>query len=125
MEQLQDLACFQVPLRDRFGIPLQLDFYEPKALQIIITKNSLKGDFDIDSEATLEIAKDLEEHQELQSDFLKRILDFAIVMDKKFITLETVKESLDLMRIDSEGLDDMDRKYMNCIIKNFSRPCWN
>ena len=37
-------------LRDRFGIPLQLDFYEPKALQIIITKNSLKGDFDIDSE---------------------------------------------------------------------------
>ena len=41
-------------------------------------------------------------------------------MDKKFITLETVKESLDLMRIDSEGLDDMDRKYMNCIIKNFS-----
>ena len=33
---------------------------------------------------------------------------------------QSVKESLDLMRIDSEGLDDMDRKYMNCIIKNFS-----
>ena len=64
------LGLLSRPLRDRFGIPLQLDFYEPKALQIIITKNSLKGDFDIDSEAALEIAKkDLEEHQELQSGF--------------------------------------------------------
>ena len=114
------LGLLSRPLRDRFGIPLQLDFYEPKALQIIITKNSLKGDFDIDSEAALEIAKRSRGTPSIAIRLLKRILDFAIVMDKKFITLETVKESLDLMRIDSEGLDDMDRKYMNCIIKNFS-----
>lgn len=114
------LGLLSRPLRDRFGIPLQLDFYEPKALQIIITKNSLKGDFDIDSEAALEIAKRSRGTPRIAIRLLKRILDFAIVMDKKFITLETVKESLDLMRIDSEGLDDMDRKYMNCIIKNFS-----
>ena len=114
------LGLLSRPLRDRFGIPLQLDFYEPKALQIIITKNSLKGDFDIDSEAALEIAKRSRGTPRIAIRLLKRILDFAIVMDKKFITLETVKESLDLMRIDSEGLDDMDRKYMNCIIRNFS-----
>lgn len=113
------LGLISRPLRDRFGIPLQLDFYNPDALKKIIQNNSLKFGYDISEEATFEIAKRSRGTPRIAIRLLKRILDFAIVKDMRLIDLKLVSDSLDLMRIDSAGLDDMDRKYLGCIINNY------
>ena len=114
------LGLISRPLRDRFGIPLQLDFYKPDALKKIIQNNSLKFGYDICEEATLEIAKRSRGTPRIAIRLLKRILDFAIVKDMQLVDLKLVSDSLDLMRIDSAGLDEMDRKYLGCINNNYS-----
>jgi len=114
------LGLISRPLRDRFGIHLQLDFYDPDALKKIIKNNCLKFEYDIDDEASLEIAKRSRGTPRIAIRLLKRILDFAIVKDLKFIDLKLVSDSLSLMRIDNAGLDDMDRKYLSCIINNYA-----
>jgi Holliday junction DNA helicase RuvB len=114
------LGLISRPLRDRFGIPLQLDFYNPDALKKIIKNNCLKFGYNIDEEATLEIAHRSRGTPRIAIRLLKRILDFAIVKDMKFVDLNLVSNSLSLMRIDHAGLDEMDRKYLSCIINNYS-----
>jgi Holliday junction DNA helicase RuvB len=114
------LGLISRPLRDRFGIPLQLDFYNPDALKKIIKNNCLKFGYNINEEATLEIAQRSRGTPRIAIRLLKRILDFAIVKDMKFVDLNLVSDSLSLMRIDHAGLDEMDRKYLSCIINNYS-----
>tara|TARA_B100000035_G_scaffold39286_1_gene29597 strand:- start:1250 stop:2236 length:987 start_codon:yes stop_codon:yes gene_type:complete len=114
------LGLISRPLRDRFGIPLQLDFYNPDALKKIIKNNCLKFGYNINEEATLEIAQRSRGTPRIAIRLLKRILDFAIVKDMKSVDLNLVSDSLSLMRIDSAGLDEMDRKYLSCIINNYS-----
>ena len=114
------LGLISRPLRDRFGIPLQLDFYNPEALKKIIKNNCSKFGYDINEEATLEIAQRSRGTPRIAIRLLKRILDFAIVKDMKSVDLNLVSDSLSLMRIDSAGLDEMDRKYLSCIINNYS-----
>lgn len=114
------LGLISRPLRDRFGIPLQLDFYNPDALKKIIKNNCLKFGYNINEEATLEIAQRSRGTPRIAIRLLKRILDFAIVKDMKSVDLNLVSDSLSLMRIDSAGLDEMDRKYLSCIINNYA-----
>jgi Holliday junction DNA helicase RuvB len=114
------LGLLSRPLRDRFGINLQLDFYQPEALQSIIINNSSKYEYEIDHDAALEIAKRSRGTPRIAIRLFKRIVDFAIVKEQKFIDKKIVINSLELMRIDNAGLDDMDRKYLNCIINNYN-----
>ena len=108
------------PLRDRFGIPLQLEFYSPENLKEIITLNAKKLSILIEDSAAFEVAQDPEEHLELQLGFLKRIVDFSVVEDSSHIGINTVLKSLEQMRIDNEGLDEMDRKYLRCISNDYN-----
>ena len=106
-------------LRDRFGIPLQLSFYEPEDLMKIIILNSKKLKFLISEDSAYEIAKRSRGTPRIAIRLLKRIIDFSIVNEEDKIDLKSAKESLKKMKIDSEGLDYMDRKYMNCIAYDF------
>ena len=113
------LGLLSRPLRDRFGIPLQLSFYEPEDLMKIIILNSKKLKFFISEDSAYEIAKRSRGTPRIAIRLLKRIIDFSIVNEEDKIDLKSAKESLKKMKIDSEGLDEMDRKYMNCIAYDF------
>ena len=113
------LGLLSRPLRDRFGIPLQLSFYEPEDLMKIIILNSNKLKFLISEDSAYEIAKRSRGTPRIAIRLLKRIIDFSIVNEEDKIDLKSAKESLKKMKIDSEGLDEMDRKYMNCIAYDF------
>ncbi len=114
------LGLLSRPLRDRFGIPLQLEFYSPDNLQEIIILNAKKLTIDIDSDAALEVAKRSRGTPRIAIRLLKRIVDFSIVQNLESINLDLVSDSLKQMRIDSEGLDEMDRKYLKCISNDYN-----
>ncbi len=114
------LGLLSRPLRDRFGIPLQLEFYQANDLKDIICLNSEKLKIKIDDNASHEIAKRSRGTPRIAIRLLKRIIDFSVVQNAQTIDIKVVLNSLKQMGIDSEGLDEMDRKYLNCISKNYS-----
>ena len=114
------LGLLSRPLRDRFGIQLQLDFYNPSDLKNIILLSSKKFNTKIDESAAFEIAKRSRGTPRIAIRLLKRIIDFSVVQNLPTITNMVVEDSLKKMRIDSEGLDDMDRKYLKCIAVDYN-----
>ncbi len=114
------LGLLSRPLRDRFGIPLQLEFYSPINLQKIIILNSIKLKVKINENAALEIAKRSRGTPRIAIRLLKRIVDFSVVMNANIIDMSLVMDSLNKMKIDSEGLDEMDRKYIRCILNDYN-----
>ena len=114
------LGLLSRPLRDRFGIQLQLDFYNPSDLKNIILLSSKKFNTKIDERAAFEIAKRSRGTPRIAIRLLKRIIDFSVVQNLPTITNMVVEDSLKKMRIDSEGLDDMDRKYLKCIAIDYN-----
>ncbi len=114
------LGLLSRPLRDRFGIPLQLEFYNPESLKEILILNAKKLNVDIEQMAAFEIAKRSRGTPRIAIRLLKRILDFSIVQNSQGINMDIVLNSLKQMRIDSEGLDEMDRKYLKCISNDYN-----
>ncbi len=114
------LGLLSRPLRDRFGIPLQLEFYNPESLKEILILNAKKLNVDIEQTAAFEIAKRSRGTPRIAIRLLKRILDFSIVQNSQSIDMGIVLDSLKQMRIDSEGLDEMDRKYLRCISNDYN-----
>lgn len=114
------LGLLSRPLRDRFGIPLQLSFYNPNELEIIIREVASNLRISIEERAGYEIAIRSRGTPRIAIRLLKRILDFSIVSEKNLINIDLVMTSLNKLKIDNIGLDDMDRKYMFCILNNFN-----
>ena len=114
------LGLLSRPLRDRFGIQLQLDFYNSSDLKNIILLSSKKFNTDIDESKIFEIAKRSRGTPRIAIRLLKRIIDFSVVQNLPKISNSVVEDSLKKMRIDSEGLDDMDRKYLKCIAIDYN-----
>ena len=114
------LGMLSRPLRDRFGIPLQLGFYNPLDLKKIIIKVAESLDIQIEEQAALEIAIRSRGTPRISIRLLKRIIDFSVVDNMESINLKLVKESLKKLEIDVLGLDAMDLIYMKCILDNFN-----
>ncbi len=114
------LGMLSRPLRDRFGIPLQLGFYNPLDLKTIVTKVAKSLNIKIDENAAMEIAIRSRGTPRISIRLLKRIIDFSIVENAENINLKLVKESLKKLEIDFLGLDAMDLIYMKCIFNNFN-----
>lgn len=114
------LGLLSRPLRDRFGIPLQLNFYEPNDLMKIILLGAEKLKTKIDEKPAYQIAIRSRGTPRIAIRLLKRIIDFSVVQNLDEISVDIVEESLKRMRIDSQGLDDMDRKYLKCISDDYN-----
>ena len=114
------LGLLSRPLRDRFGIPLQLNFYEPNDLMKIILLGAEKLKIKIGEKPAYQIAVRSRGTPRIAIRLLKRIIDFSVVQNLDQISIDIVEESLKKMRIDSEGLDDMDRKYLKCISEDYN-----
>ncbi len=107
------------PLRDRFGIVSQLEFYSMQELQQIITRTARVMDTGIDEEAVLEIALRSRGTPRIANRLFRRVRDFAQVMNDGFISKEIACMALDKLKVDHLGLDNVDHKYLKGIIERF------
>lgn len=104
------------PLRDRFGIPMRLEFYTEQELQIIVIKNAELLGVKIEEQGALEIAKRSRGTPRIAGRLLKRVRDFAIVNNAEVINRQIADLALTRLDVDTNGLDSMDRKYLKVIL---------
>lgn len=107
------------PLRDRFGIPVRLEFYTPQELTRIVQRLSAKLDMNIDEEGALEIANRSRGTPRIAGRLTRRVRDFAAVSNAELVTAEIADGALQRLEVDGDGLDSMDRSYLNCIANNY------
>ena len=107
------------PLRDRFGIVLRVDFYEPKDLLKIIKRSAKILNVKIDNDGALELSKRSRGTPRIANRILRRTRDYAEVKADGKINKKTAIESLKNLGIDNFGLDEMDRLILNTLIERF------
>jgi len=107
------------PLRDRFGIPLRLNFYEPEELKQIIIRDAKILQMKITENAAFEIAKRSRGTPRIAIRLLKRVRDFAKNLRKEIIDDKIADSSLKRLEIDGEGLDASDHRYLKFISQNY------
>lgn len=107
------------PLRDRFGIVSQLEFYSLDELQQIIWRTSRVMDTEIEEEAVLEIALRSRGTPRIANRLFRRVRDFAQVMNDGIIDKAVAAMALDKLKVDHLGLDNVDHKYLKGIIERF------
>lgn len=108
-------GMLSTPLRDRFGIPLRLEFYNHDELQIIIVKDAELLGISISPDGAREIARRSRGTPRIAGRLLKRARDFAVVCGADTIDKKIADTALNKLDIDEIGLDAMDRKYLKCI----------
>ncbi len=107
------------PLRDRFGMSMRFDFYEPADLKTIIDRSAKILGVDLSDEGSMEIAKRSRGTPRIANRLLRRVRDFAAVGNNKLIDREVVNDSLNKLDVDFLGLDGMDRRILKKIVKDF------
>jgi|TARA_B100000315_G_scaffold259435_1_gene315494 Holliday junction DNA helicase RuvB len=107
------------PLRDRFGIPLRLSFYDVDELQGIISRNARILDFDLTDDGAAEIAKRSRGTPRVAGRLLRRVRDFATVEGNTTVDAKIADAALNRLDVDVMGLDAMDRRYLKCIADNY------
>jgi Holliday junction DNA helicase RuvB len=108
------------PLRDRFGIVHQLNYYNNEELQQIIKRTSKIFNYSIDEDASLELAKRSRGTPRIANRLFKRIRDFAQYKLEDTISVETTDYALNKLNIDQSGLDQTDRRYLEVLIERFN-----
>tara|TARA_Y100000590_G_scaffold430507_1_gene544183 strand:- start:356 stop:1396 length:1041 start_codon:yes stop_codon:yes gene_type:complete len=108
------------PMRDRFGVVLRLDFYDEKDLMKIIMRSAGILEIQINKEGALEIAQRSRGTPRIANRILRRARDFAQIKSNGLIDLEIAKKSLNRLGIDSYGLDDMDRRILQALVRKFN-----
>ncbi|MBP3635188.1 MAG: Holliday junction branch migration DNA helicase RuvB [Bacilli bacterium] len=108
------------PLRDRFGIISKLEYYNEEDLCNIIKRTSEVFEVTIEENAAIELAKRARGTPRIANRLLKRVRDFALVNGNGNIDLNITKDSLDRLKVDSEGLDDTDHNLLKSIIYKFN-----
>ena len=105
------------PLRDRFGVLLRLELYTPEELVKIIKRSAGILNIDISDDGALEIAKRSRGTPRIANRLLKRVRDFAQVKSDGRITSEVADLALGMLEIDKLGLDNVDRRMLESIIR--------
>lgn len=108
------------PLRDRFGIVQQLQYYNAEELAKIIKRTSKILNYPIEDDATMELARRSRGTPRIANRLFRRIRDFAQYEDLDSITVSITDYALNKLNIDSAGLDITDIKYLRCLIERFN-----
>lgn len=107
------------PLRDRFGIPLRLNFYEPEELLAIVRRAAAILDLPITDDGALEVARRSRGTPRVAGRLLRRVRDFAVVAKRLPVNAFIADAALGRLEVDKRGLDAMDRRYLKCIAENY------
>jgi Holliday junction DNA helicase RuvB len=113
------IGLIAAPLRARFGLVNRLDYYVPDELAEIVRRSALKLGVEVDDAGALEIARRARGTPRIANNLLRRVRDYAQVRADNRITGAVAKESLELLEIDPNGLDEMDVKILETICMKF------
>lgn len=108
------------PLRDRFGVVLRLEMYTPEELAQIVSRSSSILGMEIDRDAALEIASRSRGTPRIANRLLKRVRDFAQVMNNGHVSLDVARVALEKQEIDELGLDKIDRRLLRTMIDYYN-----
>ncbi|HKN03514.1 MAG TPA: Holliday junction branch migration DNA helicase RuvB [Buttiauxella sp.] len=107
------------PLRDRFGIVQRLEFYGVSDLQHIVGRSATVLGLEMSEEGAFEVAKRARGTPRIANRLLRRVRDFAEVRHDGTISAEIASQALDMLNVDTEGFDYMDRKLLLAVIDKF------
>jgi len=108
------------PLRDRFGIPVRLNFYEEDELLDIVTRGARVLGVSMTQDGALEIARRARGTPRIAGRLLRRVRDFASVDGTLQVDRQAADKALTRLEVDTLGLDALDHRYLKCIAVNFS-----
>jgi len=107
------------PLRERFGIPLRLEFYRTEELVRIVSRGADLLGFALTPDGAAEIAGRARGTPRVAGRLLRRVRDFATVAGAGPVDARLADEALRRLEVDARGLDSMDRRYLGCIAENY------
>lgn len=107
------------PLRERFGIPLRLEFYTADELQSIVLRGAGVFGIVLTADGAMEIARRSRGTPRVAGRLLRRVRDFAAVDGREEIDRAAADAALSRMDVDARGLDTMDRRYLRCLAENY------
>ena len=113
------MGLISSPLRDRFGILAHLEFYSPEDLSRIVLRTAKILGVVINNEGAAEIGRRSRGTPRIANRLLRRVRDFALVQGDGNITAAVASKALEQMDVDELGLDQMDRKILNVIIRHY------
>ena len=108
------------PLRDRFGIVSKLSYYTDEELDMIVKRTSKVLGMPIEDEASKELARRSRKTPRIANRLFKRVRDFALVFEQDMIDEEITKTSLNRLKVDEYGLDQIDIQYLDALITKFN-----
>jgi Holliday junction DNA helicase RuvB len=112
-------GLLSTPLRDRFGIPVRLAFYDVDELRLIVERGARVLGLGMARDGADEIAKRARGTPRIAGRLLRRVRDFAVVAEEPTVTRALADRALGLLDVDPLGLDVMDRKYLGLIAGSF------
>jgi Holliday junction DNA helicase RuvB len=107
------------PLRERFGIPCRMNFYEPAELESIVARGARVLGFDLTADGAAEVARRSRGTPRVAGRLLRRVRDFAAVAGRSPVNSVIADAALNRLEVDRIGLDAMDRRYLRCIAENY------
>lgn len=107
------------PLRDRFGIVQRLEFYSVADLTTIVTRSARLMELSIEADAAVEIAQRARGTPRIANRLLRRVRDYSQVRGQGIATKALAQAALDLLEVDKQGFDMMDRKLLDAIVTKF------
>jgi Holliday junction DNA helicase RuvB len=114
------LGLLTTPLRDRFGIPIRLNFYTVEELEFIVRRGARLMGLAITEEGANEIARRSRGTPRIAGRLLRRVRDFAVVAGKASIDRDIADKALIRLEVDRAGLDQLDRRYLDVIAVSFN-----
>ena len=112
-------GMISAPLRARFGLNMRLDYYDPESLKKILCRSAQILDVSLDDAGASEIASRCRGTPRIANNLLRRARDYAQIKADGIITGATASAALEMLQIDSDGLDEMDIRILEVIIHNF------
>ena len=113
------LGLITNPLRDRFGIPVRLNFYTVEELELIVRRGARILGLPLSDDGATEIARRARGTPRIAGRLLRRVRDFATVAGAETVTRKIANEALLRLEVDALGLDNLDRRYLTMIAGNF------
>ena len=113
------LGLLTTPLRDRFGIPVRLNFYTVAELEQVVARGARVLGAPLSSDGALEIARRARGTPRIAGRLLRRVRDFAAVAGATVIDAPAADKALRALEVDEAGLDALDHRYLTCIAKNY------
>jgi Holliday junction DNA helicase RuvB len=108
------------PLRDRFGIPVRLNFYSEAELELIVNRGARVLGIGVTADGSNEIARRARGTPRIAGRLLRRVRDFASVDGAAAIDRAVADKALAALEVDAAGLDAMDRRYLTTIVVNYA-----